>query len=100
MGYIVERAGNGVTTIKPDFKEYALPPGMAIVRPPCNGVCVVTVSVDGLTICVANVNRGKSFAERVARHMLKGVLSGLGRHRRLTANRAAKKAAEGSKEVA
>ena len=98
MGYIVERAGNGVTTIKPYFKEYALPPAMAIVRSPCNDVCVVTVSVDGLTICVANVNRGKSFAERVARHMLKGVLSGLGRHRRHAANRAAKKAAEESKE--
>lgn len=94
MGYIVERAGNGIAVIEPCFMEYVLPPVKAFVRPPCNGSCLVTISVDGLTVCVAEVKRGKSFAERVARHMLKGVLSGLGRHRRLTASRAAKKASE------
>lgn len=94
MGYIIERAGNGVTTIEPYFKEYALPPVKAFVRPPYNGSCIVTISEDGLTVCAAEIKRGKAFAIRVAKFMLKGCLSRMGKHRRAAKNRAAKRAKE------
>ena len=96
MGYKVERVEAGVTTITPELYHGGMPEIMAFVRPPCNGSCIVTVSVDGLTIIAAEIKRGKSFAERVAKFMLKGCLSRLGLHRRMTANRRARKAGDGA----
>lgn len=66
---------------------------------PCRDYYVCIVYVDDNIVITADVQRGKAFAVRVAKYMVKGVLSRLGHHRRLTANRAAKKAAE-AKEVA
>lgn len=39
------------------------------------------------SICDAVCFRGRSFAERLAREMIRGVYSRLGKHRRLTANK-------------
>ena len=89
----------GSTTITPTHTESGLPKVECHVLP-CGGYCICTVYIDGEFTVTATVFRGKSFADRVAKYMVKGVLSRLGKHRRLTANRAAKKAAEGSKEVA
>lgn len=66
---------------------------------PCCHYYVCTVYIDGKIVITADVQRGKAFAVRVAKYMVKGVLSRLGHHRRLTANRAARKTAE-AKEVA
>lgn len=89
----------GATIITPTHTGPELPEVECYVVPCCD-YYVCTVYINGNIAITADVQRGKAFAERVARHMLKGVLSRIGRHRRLTANRAAKKAAEGSKEVA
>lgn len=43
---------------------------------------------------VLRLYRGTSFGARAVRGVLKGIMSRLGRHRRMTANRAARKAAE------
>ena len=70
-------------------------------RGPGNNDIAIRYGEDEALLATATVLRGKSFAERVAKFMFKGCLSGLGRHRRLTANRAARKAStEESKEVA
>lgn len=42
------------------------------------------------SICDAVCFRGRSFAERLAREMIRGVYSRLGKHRRMTANKAKK----------
>lgn len=89
----------GATIITPTHTESGLPKVECYVVPCCD-YYVCTVYINGHIAITADVQRGKAFADRVAKYMVKGVLSRLGHHRRLTANRAAKKAAEESKEVA
>lgn len=51
----------------------------------------IRLGEDGLLLATASVFRGGAFASEVTRKMLSGCLSRLGKHRRQTANRAAKK---------
>lgn len=70
-------------------------------RGPGNNDIAIRYGEDEALLATATVLRGKSFAERVAKFMLKGCLSRLGHHRRLAANKRARKAStEESKEVA
>lgn len=98
MAYKFERTGSE-TKITPTHTEPELPKVECCVRQDGPGRCFVAVFIDGEITVTATVFRGKSFADRVAKYMVKGVLSRIGHHRRLTANRAARKAAEESKEV-
>ena len=52
------------------------------------------IFIGGKYVGVLRLYRGPSFAARAVRGVLKGIMSRLGRHRRMTANRAARKAAE------
>lgn len=58
---------------------------------PCQAV---TVFYGKTTIATMYIYRGRSFATRMTRAALKGAMSVLGKHRRWTANRAARKAAK------
>lgn len=89
----------GSTTITPTHTESGLPKVECCVNQEEADRCFVAVSIGGEITVAATVFRGKSFADRVAKYMVKGVLSRIGKHRRMTANRAARKAAE-AKEVA
>lgn len=97
MAYKFERTGSE-TKITPTHTESGLPKVECSVVPCCD-YYVCTVYINGDIAITADVQRGKSFADRVAKYMVKGVLSRIGKHRRLTKNRQARKAAEG-KEVA
>ena len=99
MPYKFERTGSE-TKITPTHTGPELPEVECIVNQLDADRCIVAVAIAGEITVTATVYRGKSFADRVAKYMVKGVLSRIGHHRRLTANRAAKKAAEESKEVA
>lgn len=93
MGYKVEKAGNGVTTITA-APYVELPKLVAFVRAGAAGYHVISVQLGGEYVLHAEVARGKAFAIRVATFMLKGFLSRLGKHRRAAQNRAAKRAKE------
>lgn len=100
MAYKFERTGSE-TKITPTHTESGLPKVECCVNQVEADQCFVAVAIDGEITVTATVFRGKSFADRVAKYMVKGVLSRIGKHRRLTANRAARKAStEESKEVA
>ena len=89
----------GSTIITPTHTGSGLPKVECHVVP-CGEYYVCTVYIDDNIVITADVQRGKAFADRVAKYMVKGVLFRIGRHRRLTGNRAARKAAGESKEVA
>ena len=56
--------------------------------------CTIYIYIGDDLAAVTTIWRGKAFAIRVARFMLRGCLSRLGKHRRLTANRAKRVAGE------
>lgn len=56
--------------------------------------CGVSVYIGDDLAAIATIWRGKAFAIRVAKFMLMGCLSRLGKHHRATKNRAAKRAKE------
>ena len=62
---------------------------------PCQAV---TVFFGKSTIATMYIYRGRAFAIRTARAALKGAMSRLGKHRRWTANRAARKTAANEEE--
>ena len=100
MAYKFERTGSE-TKITPTHTGSELPKVECRVKQEEAGRCIVAVAIDGEITVTATVFCGKSFADRVAKYMVKGVLSRIGHHRRLTANHAARKAStEESKEVA
>ena len=53
----------------------------------------IRLGEDGLLLATAAVFRGNAFAGRITRQMIKACMSRLGKHRRLTQNRAARKVA-------
>lgn len=99
MGYKVEKAGNGVTTITAaSYME--LPKLVAFVRAGAAGSHVISVQLGDEYVAHAEVARGAAFANRLAKYMLKGVLSRIGKHRRGTVNKQKRlaDAAEGATE--
>ena len=98
MAYKFERTGSE-TKITPTCVDQDLPTVECCVNQEEAGRCFVAVAIGGEITVTATVFRGRAFADRVAKYMVKGVLSRIGKHRRLTANRAARKVAE-AKEVA
>ena len=101
MGYKFKTI-EGSTTITPTHVDPGLPQVECHVVP-CGEYCVCTVYIDGNIVITADVQRGKSFAAQIGRFLVKGVLSRVGRQRRMAANQAARKAVsetESRKEVA
>jgi len=95
MGYEFRRESKATFIIAhPACEE--LPKIWAKVRKngPNNSEITVWYGEDEALLATAIVCRGAAFAERVARYMLKGALSRLGRHRRLSANRQKRLSAE------
>lgn len=60
----------------------------------------IRLGEDGLLLATASVFRRNAFAGRITRQMIKACMSCLGKHRRHTQNRTARKAAAENKEVA
>ena len=60
----------------------------------------IRLGEDGLLLATASVFRSNAFAGRITRQMIKACMSCLGKHCRLTQNRAVRKAAAENKEVA
>ncbi|MBQ4385598.1 MAG: hypothetical protein II823_06760 [Kiritimatiellae bacterium] len=86
MGYKVEKAGNGVTTITAaPYME--LPKLVAFVRAGAAGCHVISVQLGGDYVLHAEVARGAACANRLAKFMMNGVLSQIGRHRRRRVNK-------------
>ena len=56
--------------------------------------CSCTLYVGNEVLAYMRVYRGKTFAVQMVRHALKGAMSRLGKHRRMTANRQAREAAK------
>lgn len=54
--------------------------------------CNISIFIGNDQAVMATIWRGRAFAIRVAKFMLKGCLSRMGKHRRATKNRAAKRA--------
>lgn len=82
---------DGTTFIRAQGHDPQMPTLEAIVMPYGNQY-IIYIAVGGELTATTNIWRGKAFATRVAKFMLKGFLSRLGRHRRATQNRAAKRA--------
>lgn len=84
---------DGLTIIRAQGCDPQLPTFMAGVVPD-GDYCMIHIYIGGVLAAKTTIQRGKAFAIRVARFMLKGFLSGLGRHRRATKNRAKRVAGE------
>lgn len=92
MKYQIEHISDR-TIIKVQGCDPQLPSLRASVTP--NGDYYnIYITVGSVLAAVTTIQRGKAFAIRVAKFMLKGFLSRLGKHSRATKNRAAKRAKE------
>ena len=89
--YQIEHTGDGSTTIRAQGYEPELPTLVAMVNPGGDH-CDIYIIIDHNLVAKTTIWRGKAFAIRVAKFMLKGCLSRMGKHRRATKNRAAKRA--------
>lgn len=91
--YQIEHIGDGTTIIRVQGCDPQLPTLVARVKRICDR-CDIYIDIGDEQVAITNIWRGKAFAVRVAKFMLKGFLSRLGKHRRATQNRAAKRAKE------
>ena len=80
-----------VTNIKVQGCDPKLPTLTATVTPD-GDYCHICIYINTGLYAITTIRRGKAFATRVAKFMLKGFLSRLGKHRRAAKNRAAKRA--------
>lgn len=91
--YQIEHIGDGSTTIRAQGYEPELPTLVAWVKPD-GDFCKIYIAIGDDLTAITTIRRGKAFAIRVAKFMLKGCLSRMGKHRRASKNRAAKRAKE------
>ena len=91
MKYEIEHVNDYLTIIRVQGCDPELLPLVARVKPD-GGCCDIYIVSGGKLLGVATIWRGKAFAIRVAKFMLKGCLNRMGKHRRATKNRAAKRA--------
>lgn len=88
--YQVEHC-DGSTIIRAQGYDPQLPTLVAMVNPGGDH-CDIYIIINNELAAKTTIWRGKAFAIRVAKFMLKGCLSKMGKHRRATKNRAAKHA--------
>ena len=84
---------DGSTIIRAQGYDPQLPTLKAMVYPDSDH-CRIYIYIGDDLAAITTIWRGKAFAIRVAKFMLKGCLSKMGKHRRATKNRAAKRAKE------
>ncbi len=91
--YEFKKESEDLTTVvaRADDKEIPVLRAIIVRRDPAFYNISIKLDEDGLLLATASVFRGGAFASEVTRKMLSGCLSRLGKHRRQTANRAAKK---------
>jgi hypothetical protein len=89
--YQIEHIGDGTTIIKAQGCDPQIPSLVAAVMPYGDHFNIY-IAIGGDLAAMSAIWRGKAFAIRVAKFMLMGCLSRLGKHHRATKNRAAKRA--------